>query len=151
MLYTILQWTWGLPQTAAGALLRLKHRRDPHFLWHGAFVTVWKAPGSVSLGRYIFLTEDPLFYYPHLREKIPKEEAAKQLLVHEYGHTVQSLILGPLYLFVIGLPSMLWSSLPRFQKRRRERKISYYSAPFEKTANRFGELATGEKSVGEQL
>ena len=154
MIFTIIQWTWGFPQTAAGAVLFLHHRNRPgvqHFRWHGSSVTVWKSPASVSLGKFIFLTDDPLYYYPHLRGKISRDEALKQLLVHEYGHTIQSLALGPLYLFAVGLPSMLWSRLPRMQKRRRERKISYYSAPFERGANRLGEIVTGEKSVGEQI
>mgnify|MGYP007099320789 FL=1 len=31
-----------------------------------------------------------------------------KLIQHEYGHTVQSLILEPIWLFVIGLPSLIW-------------------------------------------
>ena len=76
MLFTLIQWTWGFFQTAAGAVLYLRHRRDRHFRWHGACVTVWKSPSSVSLGKFIFLTDDPLYYYPHLRGKIGREDAA---------------------------------------------------------------------------
>ena len=151
MLFTLIQWTWGFFQTAAGAVLYLRHRRDRHFRWHGACVTVWKSPSSVSLGKFIFLTDDPLYYYPHLRGKIGREDAARQLLVHEYGHSVQSLALGPLYLFAVGLPSILWNSLPGFRKRRERKRISYYAVPFERGANRLGEIVTGEKSVGEQI
>lgn len=35
-------------------------------------------------------------------------EGATSVQPHEYGHTIQSLILGPLYLFVILIPSMIW-------------------------------------------
>lgn len=41
------------------------------------------------------------------------------LLVHEYGHTIQSMILGPLYLIVIGIPSTLWGFL--MGKKRKEK------------------------------
>ena len=34
----------------------------------------------------------------------------KHVLVHEYGHSIQSCILGPLYLPVIGIPSLIWAS-----------------------------------------
>ena len=49
------------------------------------------------------------------KNKIPDEELSKRLLVHEYGHTIQSLIFGPLYLIVMGIPSTLWGFLPYFQ------------------------------------
>ena len=31
------------------------------------------------------------------------------IAAHEYGHTFQSLLLGPLYLFLIGIPSSCWA------------------------------------------
>lgn len=30
---------------------------------------------------------------------------------HEWGHTIQSRILGPLYLFIVGIPSFIWACL----------------------------------------
>ncbi len=53
--YTALQWTWGLPQTAAGAALYLKHRNDEHFSYRGATATVWNSDRGVSLGKFIFV------------------------------------------------------------------------------------------------
>jgi hypothetical protein len=79
----------------------------------------------MSLGRFLFLHES---YRP----------GDRALLAHEYGHTIQSLILGPLYLFVIGLPSLLWAGLPVFQRRRHDRHVSYYSFYPEKWANALG-------------
>ena len=70
------------------------------------------------------------------------------LFVHEYGHTVQSLILGPLYLIVIGMPSTLWGFLPNLHKKRKDEQISYFSFFTEGWANRLGEKVTGEKSMG---
>ena len=54
--------------------------------------------------------------------------------MHEYGHSIQSKILGPLYLLVIGLPSIIWAGL--FEKYRNKHKISYYSFFTEKWANK---------------
>lgn len=66
--------------------------------------------------------------------------------MHEYGHTIQSLIFGPLYLIVMGIPSTLWGFL--FGKKRKERQIPYGVFFTEKWANHLGERVTGEKSIG---
>ena len=66
---------------------------------------------------------------------------------HEYGHTIQSLILGPLYLIIIGIPSTLWGFLPCFNIKRRSKSISYFSFFTEKWANFFGEQVTGQRSM----
>lgn len=55
-------------------------------------ITTWKLGSSLNLGMFIF-TARPYDL---------------KLIQHEYGHTVQSLILGPIWLFVIGLPSLIW-------------------------------------------
>lgn len=122
-----LQWTWGLPQTLAGAALYLAHRGDRHFDWRGTRATAWDRPAGVSLGRFIF---------------VPKSKANDSFLLdHEYGHTIQSLMLGPFYLLLVGLPSLLWSRLPYFARKRKQSGKSYYSAPFEKSANQLASRA----------
>lgn len=121
--YNAAQWTWGLPQTLIGAALYVKHRNDDHFDYRGARATAWDKDSGVSLGKFIF---------------VPRRaggSAGKFLLEHEYGHSLQSLILGPFYLFVVGAPSMLWNRLPYFRHKRVRTGKSYYSAPFENTAN----------------
>ena len=79
-------------------------------------------------------------------DKIPDEEIGKRLLVHEYGHTVQSIIFGPMYLLVMGIPSMVWGFLPYFVNKRKK-GISYFSFFTERFANYLGEKATKEKSM----
>ncbi len=69
------------------------------------------------------------------------------MLVHEYGHTIQSLILGPLYLIVMGIPSTVWGFLPSLQRKRKEKGISYFSFFTERWAKRLGEKVTKEKSM----
>ena len=127
-LYTLWQWTWGFPQTAAGSVLYLLNAGKRHFDYHGACVTLWKSTACVSLGKFIFV-----------------HEHAEYLLPHEYGHSIQSLILGPLYLPLVGLPSAVWNKSPHFRRVRREQGRSYYSAVFEKTASRLGARACGTR------
>lgn len=144
LLCLLVHCTWGLPQTAAGAAVFLWYRTRPHSFYRGALVTRYPLFSSLSLGPFIFLTGRP----PRDRSgHIPNEEIPRRLLVHEYGHTVQSLLLGPLYLPLIGLPSVLWNHLPLFQRKWRG-GISYFSFFTEKSANYLGEKFTGEPSMG---
>lgn len=139
VLFHLVQWTWGLPQNAAGLLL-LPFLRGERFRYHGALVTVYKRlsftanRSGFSLGEFIFIPE------------AWSEHDKEHLVVHEYGHTVQSLMLGPLYLPVVGLPSLIWSR--RYEHRRsayRGRGVAYTDKFPEHSADRLGEYATGEK------
>lgn len=94
---------------------------------------------------FVFTTTNPM-KDKRTKNKIPDEELSKRLLVHEYGHTIQSLIFGPLYLIVIGIPSTLWGFLPYFQNKRNN-GVSYFSFFTEKLANYLGEKVTKEKSM----
>lgn len=124
LLYRLIQLTWGLPQTLLGALLYLRYRQCPHEVYRGAIVTRWPRGGGVSLGMFIFIEDTG--------------SRDEYILKHEYGHTVQSLLLGPLYLVVIGIPSFIWANLPFFEKRRHKRQVPYNSFIVEKTADRLG-------------
>ena len=73
----------------------------------------------------------------------------RNLLVHEYGHTVQSLILGPFYLVVVGLPSVVWAKAPTLVKSRRRKHVSYYSFGPERFANWLGERVLKQPSMGQ--
>lgn len=148
-LYWLIQCLWGLPQTLLGLVIFLLHLRDEHILFHGAAVTFWRGRSSVSIGPFVFVTQDP-FFYPKVADRMDKAEASRRLLVHEYGHTIQSLLLGPLYLIVNGIPSTLWGFLPACARYRQSRPASYFSFFTEKWANAWGESVTGEKSM-EQL
>ena len=114
---------------------------------HGAVITEWNDKSSVSLGMFVFVTKEP-YFYNKLKDGYTKDELSRRLLVHEYGHTIQSLILGPLYLIVIGIPSTLWGFLPNLHKKRKDDQISYFSFFTEDWANRLGEKVTGEMSMG---
>lgn len=130
--YRLWQWTWGLPQTLAGGVLFLIYRRSPHLRCRGAVVTCWDRPSGLSLGMFLFVPVDH----------------SRSFLSHEYGHTIQSLILGPLYLPLVGLPSVLWGFHPYFIRKRREKHIPYYSVYPEKWATRLGTRFTGDPPIG---
>ena len=127
VLYRLWQWTWGLPQSLLGLILAVKYRRCPHKEVGGALATLHDGDwGGVSLGMFIFVPKG-------LR---PEREAA--LLSHEYGHTFQSALLGPLYLLLVGMPSFLWANLPRNVQKRSLRHIPYEAHYPENWAEKLG-------------
>lgn len=146
ILFTIIHLTWGIIQTCFGFIVLLFNIKYKHYFYKGAIITEWKNRSSVSLGMFVFISKD-IYFYDKLKDKYTKEELYRRLLVHEYGHTIQSLILGPLYLIIIGIPSTLWGFSPRLNKKRKEKQLSYFSFFTEKWANILGEVITKEKSM----
>lgn len=122
-LFRLLQCTWGFPQTVIGLIIFIFLKKRNISGFHGAIVTRWSFRYSVSLGLFIFLAED----------------ADERLLQHEYGHCIQSLMLGLLYVPLVLLPSVIWLRLPMCRRYRCRKCISYYSFITERTADRLGE------------
>lgn len=137
ILWLVLQWTWCLPQNLVGLCILLAHRKEERMRFHGAYVTAWGNNGCTSMGSFIFMDRSNMQHMP--------------LLVHEYGHTLQSAVLGWLYLPVIALPSVLWFLLPVCRQYRRKHRISYYRFYTESWANRWGERVCGERSMGNAM
>ncbi|MGN1111313.1 MAG: hypothetical protein ACI4QY_06635 [Oscillospiraceae bacterium] len=135
VLFWLCQATWGIFQTLVGAVLFLGNLavspKSRRYLFHGAVVTEWGYGGSVSLGMFVFVSGRGL-------------NSSVELLAHEYGHCIQSLILGALYLPVIGLPSVIWAGL--FRKYRRKTGAEYDSFYPERWATFLGnKFINGEK------
>ena len=147
-LYRFWQCTFGLVQTIVGLILFCVHGNCKHYSYHGAIITEWNNNSSISLGMFVFVSAKP-FFVKKYEGQISEKECSKRLLVHEYGHTIQSLMLGPLYLIVIGIPSFLWAFL--MGKKRKEKQIPYGAFFTEKWANRLGERVTGEESIGDMV
>lgn len=145
-LYIFGQLTWGVLQSLAGFLIFLKNIKCTHRFFYGSICTYWKLKASLSLGLFIFISDDPFFYYEHERCHYSEEEFSEMMAVHEYGHTIQSLIWGPLYLLTVGAPSMIWAKLPHFEGIREKQNISYFDTYPENQANMLGEKVTGLKS-----
>lgn len=127
--YIFLQCTWGLPQTLFGLVLFLKYRKAAHCAFRGAVMTAWPRRGGVSLGLFTFIPDV---------ENEPCPQKRQELAAHEFGHTLQSLMLGPLYLFIVGAVSFTWANHPYFRQMRREKQIPYSRCYTEKWADRLG-------------
>ena len=121
----------------------------PHRMFHGAIMTMWKKKASLSLGAFIFVSDDPLCFYQAYKNEITEEEMFSRFAVHEYGHTIQSLIWGPLYLVTVGISSVSWAMIPFFWKMRERKQLSYFSVYPEIMANFWGEKVTGKISPGQ--
>ena len=125
-LFIIIQWIWGFPQSLIGAIIYLgcRIRKRRHFPYKNASASEWKAGGGLSLGMFIFVAEG----------------FSDRLIKHEYGHCKQSLILGPLYLILVGIPSIIWSRVPVVSKTWKKEEKSYFDMPVEKWADALGEV-----------
>lgn len=128
-LIEIFFFIWQLPQNLLGLFLLLCYKDEEcYYKLNGRrFYFTPKMPSGISLGNYIILNRDD----------------RKELLQHEYGHSIDSRIWGPLYLLVIGLPSALGNLYSR--KYYRTWKYSdycewYYNQPWEKSADRKGKV-----------
>ncbi len=146
VIYVLIQWTWGFLQTFLGFILFLINIKNEHIFYHGAIITRIKGKTSISLGMFAFVGLD-LEMDKRLENKIPDDEIEQRTLVHEYGHTIQSIILGPLYLLIIGIPSSIWA----MTFNNKGNTISYYSFYTEKWANGLGEKVTKEKSMEDAI
>lgn len=133
VLFIILQCTWGLPQTLIGLGFFLANRKRSHRMYRGCIDTQWKHHGGLSLGLFIFTPPDG-------------QSNAQLIRVHEYGHCIQSLLLGPLMIFV-GIISVAWGDLPYFARLRKEKHLPYTACFVEAWASSWGEKVTGEKAI----
>lgn len=124
-LINLFGYLWQLPQNILGAIISALFASkidDGVYEWKG-----YRAWGSVSLGNYIILSTGRL----------------PETYRHEVGHQVQSMILGPLYLLVIGIPSICWAALWTNQNTAeslRDKDISYYDFYTESWADRLGNV-----------
>lgn len=119
----IIYWIWCFPQMIAGLFLRLFVKVELKEKYKNAVVYKCNLKsGSISLGNKIFLCKE------HWNDEYVKK--------HEYGHCKQGLILGWLYLIIIGIPSITWCNC--FNKYRVRKNVNYYSFYTEKWANKLG-------------
>ncbi len=149
-LYVFLQCTWGFLQSLMGFLYMLRYAKCRHEWYYGAYVTYFDAwGGGISLGMFVFVAENNEKIREIHRKKgnVFDEKRQKAILVHEYGHSIQSLILGPLYLFIIGIPSMTWASFKPLVEYRKRTGVKYTSFYPERWANRLGEWVTKEVAI----
>ncbi|MFP4637637.1 MAG: hypothetical protein ACLFM6_04265 [Spirochaetaceae bacterium] len=117
----MLSLLWQLPQLVLGYVLVLVLRGRRTGRYRGTIVfTVPIGRAAASFGP-IILTG--------------RANVGERLLRHEYGHSRQSLLLGPLYLPLVGVPSLTFAALTRLGLLRRE---SYFRRYPESWADRLG-------------
>lgn len=95
----IIKYLWQLPQNILGliviSILKAEKRsykvRD---ITYTIYTANWR--GGVSLGNYMI---------------VDLSIHGDKTILHERGHQIQSLILGPLYLILVGIPSITFNIL----------------------------------------
>ena len=123
---------WQLPQNLVGLVFGwfLKGKRDlptpPGLSKMIHFVSAENMHGGISLGNFVY-GRPPIY---------------KRMMLHEYGHCLQSRILGPFYLIVIGLPSLLWALW-----WHPGRRVGYYTFYTERWADRLGGVDRGKTRI----
>lgn len=111
------EYVWQLPQhTLALLMIKVLDAKKSGTVYD--FKS--KRLSSFSLGEYIF----------HNKRKSFNTTDYK----HEVGHSRQSLMLGPFYLIVIGIPSLIGNLLFRNIRNR----FDYYTLPWEAWADKLG-------------
>ena len=131
ILFILLQCAWGILPTFIGAIFFLKLNKYPHKIYRGCIDTRWVMRSGLSLGLFIFTPNDEI-------------SDSEKIRVHEYGHCIQSIVLGPLFL-IVGIISLVWGRHPYFAKLREEKQLPYTSCFVESWASKWGEWATSEE------
>jgi len=125
----VLLYLWQLPQNLLGLAMMRILSPGMSVRLHGArILRTDKMRGGISLGRYILISN--LFSSP-VNE------------LHEWGHVRQSQLLGPLYLPVVGIPSLLWAAWWKPGRKR-----DYYSFYTEKWADRLAGISRPSSGRG---
>lgn len=122
VLKNIVSYLWQLPQNMLG-LVFLAYLHRTSSVIRSSPETVIRVSremrGGISLGRYIFINS---------------YNATGDTIAHECGHGRQSRILGPAYLSVVGIPSLLWAAFHPLVAA----KVSYYRFYTERWADKLG-------------
>lgn len=93
-LYYILACTWGIIMTLLGCLITLVLLccgRKPHKYHRVYYFKIFEWWGGVEMGLMF------------IRDKRSNESVSK----HELGHTYQNALLGPLFVFLVAIPSAI--------------------------------------------
>jgi len=145
--YYVIQWTWGIVMNLIGAMIFIaiiaangvcaivKHRSLFHiYKYRNAICMVvpWNC-GGVSFGMFFV-----------------RGKNKESICSHEYGHGIQNLWWGPLFLFVIAIPSVtryFWRKFYRtfIYPKNRKKLPPYDSIWFEGQATNLGQQAENNK------
>jgi len=130
LVFYLIQWTWGLSVNLVGGIAYLICTKLLGYRWqrfgYSRIVFVpWKG-GGLSLGLFIFM-----------KNNHSKKTWTYNTRIHEYGHTWQCLLLGPLYWIIIAIPSFIWCNC--FAGYRKKNNVPYSALYCESWANSWGQ------------
>ena len=128
ILYWIISLTWGGLMTFIGlivALVLLVTGHKPYRFGYTFYFKVGKSWGGLELGGLFITDSNPSLH----------------TLCHEHGHGLQNLWWGPLFPFVIGIPSAIryWYREIKYYKKGKQPPTTYDSIWFEGQASELGE------------
>lgn len=134
---TVIRWSWEFPQSFLGAILTLFYKKYKLRVIEYKDQKVYiydKFPGGISLGYYTLVDYNRIPANPEMANN-----RLATSIKHEYGHSIQSHYLGPLYLFLIGIPSGIHNIICRI-KRYNGIPYNYYDFFIEKSADKLGKV-----------
>ena len=142
ILYWAVSWTWGLPTTFLGAIVALVvliTGHKPKRFHYNIYFEVGNGWGGVSMGAFFFVSRN----------------ASNRLKQHEAGHSIQNLMWGILFPFVIGIPSVIryfWHTYLIRVRGRDPHSLPYWdSVWFEAQATRLGKRYFAAKEKEEVI
>lgn len=128
ILYWIISLTWGGLMTFIGliiAFVLLLTGHKPYKFGYTFYFKVGKSWGGLELGGLFITDSNPSLH----------------TLCHEHGHGLQNLWWGPLFPFVIGIPSAIryWYREIKYYRKGKVPPTTYDSIWFEGQASELGE------------
>ena len=104
-------------QTLIGLAFFIKFRKCPHSFYKGTIETKWDAGhfSGLSLGLFIFIPNEKSEFFKTWDisdEKI--NDKISRCRVHEYGNSIQSIILGP-FMIIPGVVSLAWGRMKKYE------------------------------------
>lgn len=125
-MFYFLSFTWGLPFTLFGLIVALILRALGHRSKKFALVRFFEIGkgGGLALGLFFICNQHSTF----------------RLRCHEFGHSIQNCMFGPLTPFIICIPSVIryWYRELHYYRRGKEPKTDYDDIWFEGQATRLG-------------
>lgn len=107
------QCTWGFIMTFIGAIVAfalILMGNKPQTLGPIIYIQVGKNWGGISLGGFFFCDAD----------------CENDIKYHEAGHAIQNLIFGPLFPFLVGIPSLIRCMLRERNSRLKKSLFNLY-------------------------
>lgn len=132
--YWILQLTWGGLTTWIGLIVALvlaffpKSKRTFHINGFGLIIEIGGNWGGLSLGPIALCgnySKDSKAWYEHTRR-------------HEFGHSIQNMFMGPFFIFLVALPSVIRYWYFQWCDAHNKQTAEYDSIWFEGTATSWG-------------